>query len=262
LGDHVNLKYRGLNAALQGTINISGVPGSPLTATGEFSIAKDSKYKAYGRQLLIQQGQLIYAGNLLTNPGISLRATQQVKSVGFTGTSQFQTEDFKPVYSGSDTITVGIAVSGTLDKPAINLFSDPAGLSQGDILSYMLFGYPQAQATGASGLALLNAASDMVGGTDKKNIVNNLQQSLGLDELSVGSTEYYDMKSDLAQNTTTVNVGRNLGHKLSLHYSVGLFQPVQVFSLRYQINRHLVLQTETSTLENGGDLMYQLESRE
>lgn len=262
LGDHVKIRYHGLNAGLQGKININGVPGSPLTATGEFTIAKDSQYQAYGKQMQIQEGRLIYAGNLLTNPGISLRATQTVKTVGFTGSSQFKNEDFKPVYSGSDMITVGIAVSGTVDKPLITLFSDPAGLSQGDILSYLLFGYPQSQASGASSLALLSAASDMVGGSKKGNIMNRVQQTFGLDELSVGSTEYYDMKSDLAQNTTTVNIGRNLGSKLSLHYSVGLFQPVQVFSLRYLINKHLVLQTETSTQESGGDLLYQLESRD
>ncbi len=263
LGDHVTIRYHGLTAGLQGKININGVPGSPLTATGEFAITKDSQYQAYGKQLQIQEGRLIYAGNLLTNPGISLRATHTVKTVGFTSTSQFQNEDFKPVYSGSDMVTVGIAVSGTIDKPLITLFSDPAGLSQGDILSYLLFGYPQAQASGASSLALLNVASDMVGGgSDKKNIVDRVQQTFGLDELSVGSTEYYDMKSDLAQNTTTVNIGRSLGSKLSLHYSVGLFQPVQVFSLRYLINKHLVLQTQTSTQESGGDLLYQLESRE
>lgn len=262
LGDHVNIRYHGLTAGLQGKIDIHGVPGNPLTATGAFTISKDSQYQAYGKQLQIQQGRLIYAGNLLTNPGISLRATHEVKTVGFTSTSQFQNEDFKPVYSGSDVIIVGIAVSGTIDKPLITLFSDPAGLSQGDILSYLLFGYPQAQASGASSLALLNVASDMVGTSGKTNLVNRVQQTLGLDELSVGSTEYYDMKSDLAQNTTTVNVGRNLGRNLSLHYSVGIFQPVQVFSLRYLINKHLVLQTETSTQESGGDLLYQLESRE
>lgn len=262
LGDDVVVRYHGLHAALRGAINIRGVPGTPLTATGQFLIANNSNYKAYGKTLGIIDGRLIYAGNLLTNPGISLRAATTVKTVGFTNTSQFQTNDFKPVYAGTGDMTVGIDVSGMLDKPVIRLYSDPAGLSQGDILSYLLFGYPQAQASGASSLALLSAASEMVGGQNKKNLVTNLQQSLGLDELSVGSTEYYNNKTDLAENTTTVNIGRSLGHRLSLHYSVGLFQPVQIFSLRYQINKHLVLQTETSTLENGGDLLYQLESRE
>ncbi len=236
-------------------MTINGYPDKPLTATGEFSLAKDGTYRAYGKQLLIQEGRLIYAGNQVTNPGISLRALHTVKRLGFASGSQ-------SIYSGSDTIVVGVDVSGTLDKPVISLFSDQSVLSQGDILSYLLFGYPQSQASGASSLVLLNAATDMMGGKENKNIINNLQQSLGLEDLSVGSTEYYDYQNETSHNTTTFNVGRNLGHNLSLHYSIGLFQPIQIFSLRYQINRHLILQTETSTLENGGDLLYQLESRE
>lgn len=263
LGQQVKVKYRGLKAELKGSIMVSGEEGRPLTATGEFGIAKDGIYKAYGRSLAIQQGRLIYAGNLLTNPGISLRATQTIRRVGYSGGNSFGNKDFAPVYSGSDVLTVGVMVSGVIDKPNVSLFSEPTMLSQADILSYMLFGYPQSQVTGASSLALLNVASEMVGGTKKPtNVVNKIQKKLGLDELSVGSREYYDTGNNAAHNATTVNVGRNLGRKISVHYSVGLFQPIQIFSLRYQINSHLAIQTETSTLENGGDLLYQLESRD
>ncbi len=267
LGDRVKIKYRGLEAKLKGAITILSEDGNPFTATGEFGIAKDGTYRAYGRSLVIQQGRLIYTGNLLTNPGISLRATQTIKKVGFSGSSQFEESNFKPVYAGADSLVVGIEANGTLDKPRISLFSDPAGLSQGDILSYLLLGYPQAQAKGTSSLALLNVVTEMYGNGDKKNVVNHLQESLGLDELSVGTTEYYDanntgVTNSATHNTTTVNLGRNLGRNLSVHYSVGIFQQIQVFSLRYQINRHLAVQTETSTLENGGDLLYQLESRD
>lgn len=266
LGQKVNLQYRDLKTKLQGTLNIYGKEGQPLKATGEFSI-KDGTYKAYGRTLNIQQGRLIYAGNLLSNPGISLRASQTIKTAGVGGGSQFNASEFKSVYSGSGTLTVGIAVSGVIDKPRITLFSDDSGLSQGDILSYLLFGHPQSSdASGANSLALLGVAQQMYGGPSMSNPTEKLQSKLGLDELSVGTTEYFDATPAAANATpsvksaTTVNVGRNLGHYLSLHYSVGLFQQVQVFSLRYQISKHLAIQTETSTLENGGDLLYQLES--
>lgn len=263
LGQQVKVKYRGLKAELKGSIIVNGEEGRPLTATGEFSIAKDGIYKAYGRSLAIQQGRLIYAGNIITNPGISLRATQTIRRVGYAGGNSFGNKDIAPVYSGTDELTVGVMVSGVIDKPNVSLFSEPTMLSQADILSYMLFGYPQSQVKGASSLALLNVASEMVGGSKKPtNVVNKIQKKLGLDELSVGSREYYDIESNAAHNATTVNVGRNLGRKLSVHYSVGLFQPIQIFSLRYQINSHLAIQTETSTLENGGDLLYQLESRD
>lgn len=266
LGSNVNLQYHDLKTKLHGGINIYGKPGRPLTATGEFNI-NDGTYKAYGRTLNIQQGRLIYAGNLLSNPGISLRASQTIKTAGSGGGSQFDSSDFQSVYTGSGALTVGVAVSGVIDKPRITLFSDRPGLSQGDILSYLLFGYPQSQASGASGLALLGVAGQMYGGdSGGGSPTESLQNKLGLDELSVGTTEYFDASSTAqggaptTASATTVNMGRNLGHNLSLHYSVGLFQQVQVFSIRYQISRHFAIQTETSTLENGGDLLYQLES--
>ncbi len=261
LGDSVNLKYHDLQSKLQGSINIAGIEGNPFTATGEFSLVGGGTYRAYGRRLNIQQGRLIYAGNLLSNPGISLRATQTIKVKGFGGNSQFEdNKDMRPVYVGGETLVVGIAVSGVLNKPRISLFSDAAGLSQGDILSYLLFGYPQSQVKGTGKFAILNVASEMYSDSGKLNPVDDLQKKLGLTELSVGSTEYFDFANNATQSTTTVNIGRNLGHNLSLHYSYGLFQEIQVFSLRYQINKHLAVQTETSTLENGGDLLYQLES--
>lgn len=262
LGQRVKLQYRELNTKLSGSINISGAEGKPMSASGEFRI-EDGIYRAYGRNLNIQQGRLIYAGNLLTNPGISLRATQTVKTVGFSNTSKFES---KPVYAGSSSVLVGVAVSGVIDKPRLTLFSDEPGLSQGNILSYLLFGYPQAQITDAASAALMSVASDMYG-EQKKNPVSSLQNKLGLNELGVGSVEYFDMRPNAdnklqnsTQKDTTVNVGRNFGNNLSLHYSYGLFKQIQVFSLRYQIDRHFAVQTETSTLENGGDLMYQMES--
>lgn len=262
LGDHVKIQYRGLKTYLRGSIQMMSEYGNPITATGEFRIAGDGTYRAFGKSLLIQEGRLIYTGNLLTNPGLSIRASQTINRVGYNGGSQFNNSEIKAVYTGSDKLTVGVMVTGVLDKPVVTVYSEPAGLSQADIMSYLLFGYPQSQASGASSLALLNVATEMYGGPQKTNVVDKLQSKLGLDELSVGSTEYYDVGKNLSQNATTVNVGRSLGKKLSLHYSVGLFQQVQVFSLRYQINKHLAVQTETSNLESGGDLLYQIESRD
>lgn len=244
LGDQVTVKYRQLQSRLHGAVTLTGMEGRPLTATGEFNIDSGT-YRAYGRDLNISQGRLIYAGNFLMNPGINLRASQTIKTLA---------------YTGERALTVGVLVSGTLDKPRLTLFSDNANLSQGDILSYLLLGYPQSQASGASSLALINMAAQATDHADTANPLANLQQKLGLGELNVGSTEYFATDKSETQSATTVNVGRNLGSKLSLHYSIGLFQQIQVFSLRYQLGRHFAVQTETSTLENGGDLLYQLES--
>ena len=264
LGKEIQIKYSGLKARLKGDLMINGVPGNPLTATGQLTI-KDGTYQAYGRSLTIAEGRILYTGNLLANPGISLRATQSIKRVGLSSGSQMGEIDAAPEFAGDNKLVVGIAVNGTINKPRVTLFSEPGGLSQGDILSYLLLGYPQSQASGASSMALLGAVTDMHGGSDKKGIVDDLQDTLGLDELSVGTTEFSNpgaTNPNDTQSATTVNIGRNLGHNLSMHYSVGVFQQIQVFNLRYKISKHFSFQTETSTLENGGDLLYHLESKD
>lgn len=256
LGDRIKINYQNLSAKITGSLHITQKPGNSPRAIGELTTS-DGTYKGYGKNLTIETGRLIYTGNLLSNPGIDVRAIQRIRSVTTSGQTQFGSSSFQPTYTGTDMITVGIWIRGTLNKPVLTLFSEPAGLSQGDILSYLLLGYPQSQASGASSLALLNMASSGQGGA--ANVTNKVQNVFGLTELGVGSTEYFDTTSNTTQSATTVNVGRNLGHNLSLHYNIGLFTSVSIFSLRYQISKHFALQSETSSLENGGDLLYQIE---
>ena len=261
LKDHIYLKYENLQAQLQGSLFITQNPGSPITASGELNTVSGT-YQAYGRKLIIQNGRLIYAGNLLSNPGLDIRAIQRVKTIAFAGSSQLNTDALQPVYAGSDTQVVGIQVRGTLKNPVISFFSDPPGLSQGDILSYLVLGYPQSQVSGTSSLALLNMVPGVSDQSNVGDMTSKLQQQFGLTDFSVGSTEYYNTTSNVAASTTTVNIGKDLGHNLSLHYSVGLFDPVSIFSLRYQLSKYFIIQTETSELESGGDILYQSESKQ
>src|SRR3990167_5048761 len=261
LKDHIYLKYENLQAQLQGSLFITQNPGSPITASGELNTVSGT-YRAYGRKLIIQNGRLIYAGNLLSNPGLDIRAIQRVKTISFAGSSQLNTDALQPVYAVSDTQVVGIQVRGTLKNPVISFFSDPPGLSQGDILSYLVLGYPQSQVSGTSSLALLNMVPGVSDQSNVGDMTSKLQQQFGLTDFSVGSTEYYNTTSNVAASTTTVNIGKDLGHNLSLHYSVGLFDPVSIFSLRYQLSKYFIIQTETSELESGGDILYQSESKQ
>lgn len=240
LGNDVHIKYQDLKTQLLGGIRLSQLPGNPPTAVGELSI-RTGTYKAYGKLLQIEEGRLIYTGNLLSNPGISLRASTKVNS---------------------GQLTVGVNVNGTLDKPLLSLFANPSGISQGDILSYILFGTPQSDSSAASGLALLNVATGMAGGGESMNPLGGLTSSLGLN-VDTGTTQYIDTTEGGAgelKTASTVGVGKNIGHDITIHYGMSLFEQAMTFSLRYQLSRRFAIQTETSTLENGGDIFYSMES--
>ena len=262
LGDHIYLSYANLKANLGGSIRISQVQGNPPSAVGELNIIS-GKYQAYGHLLTIKEGRLIYNGNTLTNPGLNIRAFKTVTTLSLANTNQFtDMVQLSSAYMGSNAMEVGIWVKGTLNNPRVSLYSNPSGIAARDILSYLVFGYPQSQISSASGLALLNDLAGNMNGDNQGltgKMTNKVQDFLGLSEMQIGSTEYLNTDTQSINNTTTVSIGKNIGKKLSLHYTVGFFQPVQILSLKYLINQYFSIQSESSTLENGADLMFEIE---
>jgi translocation and assembly module TamB len=118
-GDKVKFNGFGLTGGILGQIMV--VEGPDRTATGEGELhVSDGRYKAYGQNLEIAHGRLLFTGPV-NDPGIDVQATKRI-----------------------DMITVGIRVAGTLKRPEITLFSNPP-MDQTNILSYLLLGHPASQ---------------------------------------------------------------------------------------------------------------------
>jgi autotransporter translocation and assembly factor TamB len=257
LNDDISLLYENLNTTLAGSLTITQVPGSPAFATGQLYTLKGT-YKAYGQTLMIREGRLLYTGNALTNPGLDIQAVKNIKTISMGGTGVFSQS--QSAYLGSDVITAGVRVTGTFNQPIFSLFSIPGGMSQNDILSYILFGYPQSQISATSSLTLLKAASSLNSGTGNFDaLTGKLQKALSFADITTESTEVYDPNKNSVVSTTTIGVNKQLGSKLSLHYNIGLFYPVSILNLRYQFSKHWAVQSETSTIDNGVDLLYGFE---
>lgn len=253
LGQRIDFKYDNLKARLSGHLNVRKEVDLQPLATGEIDIA-DGLYRAYGTQLHINAGKIVYARSPLNNPGINLKATKQIKSYATTVSDQYG-QSSTSMYD-SNNITVGVHVTGTADKPIVLFFSNPAGFSQRDILSYIVFGYPASQVTSGSGLALLSSLGSRSGET---GITDHIQNFLGLSELGTSNAQYYDPQTGATGSASTVNIGKQLGRNLSIHYSVSFLSPISILNIRYQINKHLSLQAETSNIETGTDLVYAIE---
>ena len=93
-------------------------PGKVTRGTGELEL-KDGTFKAYGQDLTIERGRLIFAGGPLSNPGVDLRAFRKA----------------------DDGTVAGIDARGTLAKPEVTLWSEPP-MAQSEQLSYLLLGRP------------------------------------------------------------------------------------------------------------------------
>ncbi len=256
LGHDVYFFYGGLSANVAGSINLKAAPEQLTTASGNFNITKGT-YKAYGTELKINKGNLIYTGGPINNPGLNFNVVKYIRNIIASPQSQSTSSSTQTYSSGFQNITVGMYITGTLDKPKLILFSDPSGMSQSDILSYLLFGFPSGQASGSQAQLLMKAAeSTGIGGT----LTSDIKQTFGLSELGFQSDAVIDPTSDETQQNTSFVLGKYLTPKLYISYSVGLLVPVNVFSARYFMSRHWMIQTDSSTFGNGADIFYTIQT--
>lgn len=261
MGENVAIDVKGLRGFLTGSIRLLQLPQGPLNASGELNV-RDGKYQAYGQDLAIDQGQLIFTGGSIDNPGISIRAVRRFNNsnASFSGSNQlfdFNSANLQKLDFGTE-VTVGINVSGRLSSPKIQLFSEPSTLSQADILSMLLLGKPANQANQAGGQLLLNAISSMKlgAGTSGTQLLSQLKQTLGVD-LNIKSNTKYNQQTNEITESNSVMVGKSLTKRIYVSYNFGLAQAdSNVFTLTYLLNKFLSIQVNASLTASGADLLY------
>jgi len=223
LGDAVKLRGFGLDGALAGQLRISEAPGQAPLGRGEIKVS--GTYRAYGQDLTIQQGRLLFAGTPLANPGLDITAVRVLPDV-----------------------TPGLRVSGTAQQPVLQVFSTPA-MEQSEALSYLLTGKPLSALGSAQG-SMLNSAAQALG-------------SAGGDLLAKGVGARLGVEAGVSDNSelggAALTVGKYLSPRLYVGYGVGLFTPGQIVTLRYKISRLFDFEAQTSALYNRFSLKYRVE---
>jgi translocation and assembly module TamB len=254
--------YENLQARVLGNLTLMKKINGPFTASGSL-YTENGHYTAFGNSLDMTEGRLLYTGNLLANPGVSIKASKTIQVIATSeNNTLIESDNLKPTYLGGNETTIGVIVHGTLSHPITSFYSEPAGMSQDDILSYLLFGYPKANISNTSSLMLLShTLSSAKSGANVATITQKLQKNFGLSQLGVNSIQYYNPDTFAAENTTAVTVGKTLGSHFLLQYSVGLFKPISVLTARLKLTRNLSLQAEQNSLENGIDLLYEFEQQ-
>jgi len=253
LGDAVNFKGFGLSTRLEGAVTVDEAPRLVSTGLGQLQLL-EGHYKAYGQDLSIETGRLIFAGGAITSPAVDLYATRHPQS----------------------DITVGVRVRGTLDKPQLTLDSVPT-MPREQQLSWLVLGRSLDQ-TSTSDTTALSAAALSLGlgneytqkiaktfGVDQIGI---MQQGPGTDS-SVAANAAAIQGSQAALNAGTASdpnssqaaqltLGKYLTPKLFVSYGVSLLQPGQTFRLLYDLGHGFKIETE-SGVASGGDLIYTVE---
>lgn len=250
LGKAVKFAGFGLTTRVEGAVTVHEEPLRDTTAQGELRLV-DGAYKAYGQDLKIEDGRLIFDGGSVTQPALDISASRHP----------------------ADDIKVGVRVRGTLKRPQLTLQSDPP-MSREQQLSWLVLGRPLEQNSTQDRSAISSAALSL-GLSGGDFLANRIGKKLGLDAISVGSAPAGG--SDVAADATTITgsqaaqnagnattnaaaltLGKYLTPKLFVSYGVSLFQPGQTFRLLYSLGHGFKVQAE-SGVASGGDLLYTYE---
>jgi len=224
--EDVRVVALGLDAKPSGSILVIDEPGRVTRGVGEIELSEGT-FKAYGQDLTIERGRLIFNGPL-DNPGLDLRAYRKA----------------------DDGTTAGIEAQGTAQAPQVTLWSDPS-MTQSEALAYLLLGHPLDQTQPEEGDRLANAATAL-GLKGGNMLAKKLATRFGLEE-----AHFEAGKSGNLQQASLV-VGKYLSPRLYVAYGLGLFEPVNTFRIRYLVNKKITLQAERGDAM-GADVLYTID---
>lgn len=226
LGEEITVSGFGLEAQLEGQVAIREAPGQPTTADGE--VRAEGTYRAFGQELTISQGRILYADMPLDNPRLNIVATREVED-----------------------ITAGVRIGGSAQRPELTVFSDPA-MDEANALSYLLAGRPlQDIGISETDADTLTSAAESLGAAAGGLLAKRIGERLGIDLVAVEESELL--------GSQVFTVGEYLSPRLYLSYGVGLFEPGDVITLRYRVSDRVAVRAIRGPEESRVGIEYQVE---
>ena len=217
-----------METGLRGKVHVTTSDDGTLRGRGSIQTVNVT-YHAFGQRLVIDRGRLIFDGPL-DNPGLDIVALRKNLAV-----------------------EAGVAVSGTVKVPIIQLTSNPP-VPENEKLSWLVLGHGVDRASGAD-IAALQAASAALLGRGGKSVTSTVAESIGLDDISVGrgvgSSRSSAGGSSDASNQV-VAFGKRINDKLSLVYEQGLTVATNALRLEYSLTRTLTLRAEAGAISSFG----------
>jgi translocation and assembly module TamB len=223
-GDKVFVKAAGIDARLGGAVDLTMRGPDDIRGKGEVRVEKGS-FRAYGVNLQITKGRLVFPGGPVSRPNLDILALRAVGEV-----------------------KAGVMVGGTLQNPAIRLYSEP-GMAESDIMGYIVLGHPLSGDKGQAN-AVMGAAGLLLSAGESAVLREQITERFGIDSFGVEQD-----KTDATRSLVTV--GKYLTPNLFLSYGRSLFSPAQLLRARYTFSERWEIETWTGT-ESGVDLFYKI----
>ena len=228
LGEDIKVIGYGLDATVGGQLTVRESPGTPTTGSGQLSLA--GRYKAYGQDLTIKDGRLLFAGTPLDNPRLAIVAMRQI----------------------DDDLSTGLRIGGSAQRPIVTVVSNQ-NVGDADALSYLVTGRSLSEVGSASGSSqdALASASRSFEGAGAGLVAQRIGKRLGLDEAGVEENEMI--------GGSALTIGEYLSPRLYLSYGVGLFEPGEVVALRYKLTKDVGVRIQRGTQETRTGVEYRIE---
>ncbi|AKH21935.1 translocation/assembly module TamB domain-containing protein [Sedimenticola thiotaurini] len=224
VGEQVRFSGFGLETRLQGSVALNSREGRTL-AQGELTL-KEGRYRAYGQDLTIEQGRLLFNGPP-QNPTLDIKATRLSKD---------------------ESVTAILNLSGNLRAPQVEVSSDPS-LPEAEALAYLVTGQ-SLDTEGAGGATILRQAVAAKGLEKSQEILDRLASGLGVDEVRLEEGDSLE--------ETSLLLGKYLSPDLYVSYAVGLFDNQGALITRYRLSERLRLEVESGSSQSM-DLIYDVE---
>lgn len=219
--DRFQVEGEGLRATLGGDLHVVALPGEDPQVFGNLNLV-GGELEAYRQRLQIRSGTIAFSGPI-GNPALDVVAERDIRA---------------------ENITVGARLSGQLDEPVLEVYSDPV-MSQGEAMSYLVRGRGLDAGAGADGTALaLSMGASVV---NRSGIVDELNRLPLINDVAFGASG--------AEDETAATVSGYIGSRLYLSFGRGLYQPINVLTARLYLQSRLWLEV-VSELENSADLYY------
>lgn len=228
LGETIEVEGYGLDATVSGQLAVREAPGVPTTGSGTLQVA--GRYKAYGQDLTIKDGRLLFAGSPLDNPRLAIVAMREI----------------------NEDLSTGLRIAGSVQRPIITVISDP-NVGEADALSYLVTGRSLNEVGTASGGSQdrLASATRSLEGAGAGLVAKRIGQRLGLDETTVEENEMI--------GGSALTIGEYLSPRLYLSYGVGLFEPGEVIALRYKLSDDIGVRVQRGSEETRAGVEYRIE---
>ncbi|NDP49200.1 MAG: hypothetical protein GZ085_12600, partial [Sulfuriferula multivorans] len=173
----------------------------------------EGRYAAYAQTLNIERGVLRFVGPI-DNPGLDVLAVRKTSNV-----------------------KAGVQVGGTVQRPVVKLYSDPA-MPDTEKLAWLVLGHGLENSGQQEFVLMQVAAAALLSQAESVNFQSKLADTLGIDSFDVRAGDGTTLSSSV------ISVGKRLSERATLSYEQSLDGLSQVVKVLYQLSPSVRLEVQ------------------